>query len=74
MGYTKPICDCGQELSIYREYVTKVERTIDKNGMPCKKENKTKTMFGDRLTCKECHNEYGILKDEQGRIMRGKKY
>lgn len=74
--YNKPVCDCGKELVIYREDVAIVETTIKTNGLPYKKSDVTlgRTIYGDRLTCNNCHNEYELLKDKQGRIIRGKKH
>lgn len=75
--YKPPICDCGAKLYYWEELMHEIHTPITNNGKLSKRGIIDESGLGgayERLHCRECFQEYKMENDEQGRIIKGKKW
>ena len=73
MAYSKPVCDCGEELDVVVSAMHTDTYNVTKNGKVAKtkkRETATEVWVID-LQCPACCAAYGFTEDENERVIRG---
>ncbi|WP_297419125.1 hypothetical protein [Clostridium sp.] len=74
MSYQKPVCECGNELTITAVYSCDILWKINKNGKKSKEHTFSPSSYdGEHLEC-ICGAMYYLEIDGNGRIIRGEEY
>jgi hypothetical protein len=70
--YKVPLCDCGGELSIWKESINYKVIKINKNGTESKRVSVSEGEdCHEKLICANCHKYYNYDTDSKDRIIKG---
>lgn len=73
MAYSKPVCECGEELYYVELVASEVDYKINKDGTKSKRALSKRlfadTVTGDKLKCFDCGMQYDVTWDAKGRFV-----